>query len=199
MSDSTLFEDGLLETKSKQLSSDMANQLLSGNISGDPNLLRLVDETEQDMDFGDQQSDWTYKPIDGTYVPRPGQQPDPIKKTPPDPIKPDRGDIDNTPNIDPEQFREWVKQAKEEEAEKEPEDKVDPETLEAHRKRVEKLVDVLLEYLLKSDRSDVHMSGFMDEFEVVQKAMTTVRKGELLTDIEMHALNNIYEKYASDQ
>lgn len=146
MSDSTLFESDLLQSAER----DVTTHLFSDNASGDSNLLR--------MDFGDQGSDWTYKP---------GQQPDPIKKRPQDPVKPDPGDTDNTPNIDPDKFREWVKQAEEEAEAGESDDAVDPETLEAHRKRVERLVEALLEYLLKNDRSDVHMSGFTDEFEIV--------------------------------
>lgn len=135
-----------------------------------------------------------------TYTPLPGggtnPMPDPTTPNGPKPGVPDADDFDLPGDAD--DWAEYVKKVKERE-EADIDSEPDPEELEAHEERVNKLVKALLKWLLKQDRSEVHMADFMEDFDVVQKALVKVRSGQLLSDIEMHALNRIYNDYGRQE
>lgn len=196
MSDNTLSSQELLQDAERRVKSHMLQ--VKDDINSSDSIEIKTDSDGENVTDNPATTITTDSP-DLTYVSTGGNNPppDPIRRTPQDPLDPPGDDLPIDPPEDAEDWAEYVKKAKQEGVDVEGTDldQPDPKKLEAHRECVEKLVEALMQYLLSNDHSDVHMGGFMEDFDVVQKAMTKVRSGKLLSDIEIHALNKIYDQY----
>lgn len=181
---------------SKQLFSDDELELTGSLTSGRWNSIGSI-STGNGIQSSDNTDNIKITPdTDWTYIPDPQQ---PGRQTQPSPFDPPDIDPDTSPSEMEEGFREWIKKEVASGNNSSDGDRVaDPEKLKKQVERVEKLARRMLEWLAKRNRSDIHMGEFYDDFDLIQEALSKVKAGTPLTEIEMRSLNRVYQDYRNE-